>query len=110
MKTYQNMVSEEGWIGKDQIEIPTLQALAHSRSVTFRSSIENCIGGEAYVNQLALLIIGRCGFGFLLNWADPSRTEDKEMTLQEAFQIVSESGVIDIIVPKWVQKLVLLRM
>ncbi|KJA21399.1 hypothetical protein HYPSUDRAFT_42040 [Hypholoma sublateritium FD-334 SS-4] len=84
LRTYRDMVADEGWAGRDQISVPVVQAL------TFK---------------VALLVISKCGFGFSFSWSEPVRTADGRMSLQEAFRVVSETILITSFVPKWVRKL-----
>ncbi|KAF9553104.1 cytochrome P450 [Agrocybe pediades] len=84
LRTYKEMISAEGWDSKDEIEIPVIQKL------TF---------------QLALLIIGKCGFGFSFNWFAPPKSDDGRMSIQEALRIVADTHMAAIFTPKWVQNL-----
>ncbi|KAF4618306.1 hypothetical protein D9613_011546 [Agrocybe pediades] len=84
LRTYKEMISAEGWDLKDEIEIPVIQKL------TF---------------QLALLIIGKCGFGFSFNWFAPPKSDDGRMSIQEALRIVADTHMAAIFTPKWVQNL-----
>ncbi|KAF8966623.1 cytochrome P450 [Flammula alnicola] len=84
MKTYREMVSAEGWTDKNEIGVPAVQAL------TFK---------------LALLIIGKCGFGFSFDWTEPAKTSDGKMSIQEALRIVADTHMIALFVPKWIQNL-----
>ena len=58
--------------------------------------------------QLAALIIGRCGFGFSFDWLEPARSADGKMTIQHALRVVSESTMVLLFVPKWLQRLPIL--
>lgn len=84
LRTYHEMVSGEGWTDKQEIDVPVVQAL------TFK---------------LALLIIGKCGFGFSFNWLEPPQSADGKMTIQEALRIVSESPAIVLFAPTWFKRL-----
>ncbi|KJA20056.1 hypothetical protein HYPSUDRAFT_68834 [Hypholoma sublateritium FD-334 SS-4] len=84
LDTYHEMVAEEGWTNKDRISVSAVQNL------TFK---------------LALLIIGKCGFGFSFTWSEPARTSDGRMSVQEALRIVGDTFMIVTFVPKWVQRL-----
>ncbi|KJA21394.1 hypothetical protein HYPSUDRAFT_67739 [Hypholoma sublateritium FD-334 SS-4] len=84
LKTYREMVAEEGWSTQDQINIPAAQAL----TVKF-----------------ALLIIGKCGFGFPFKWADPARTSDGRMSVQEALRISADSFIVTLFTPWWMKAL-----
>lgn len=55
--------------------------------------------------QLALLIIGKCGFGFSFTWSEPARTSDGRMSVQEALRITADTFMISTFAPKWTQKL-----
>ncbi|KJA21395.1 hypothetical protein HYPSUDRAFT_42034 [Hypholoma sublateritium FD-334 SS-4] len=82
LKTYREMVAEEGWSTQDRISIPAVQSL------TFK---------------LALLIIGKCGFGFQFSWAEPARTADGRMAVQEALRISADSFKVSLFVPWWIK-------
>ncbi|KAF8068992.1 cytochrome P450 [Lyophyllum atratum] len=84
LATYRQMESMEGWIGKDSIEIPAVQNLS---------------------TKLALLIIGRCGFGFTFDWSAPPTGPDGQMSVQEAIRILADSHVIGLMMPDWVRYL-----
>ncbi|KAF9482311.1 cytochrome P450 [Pholiota conissans] len=84
LTTYREMVTEEGWTNKKEVDIPVIQAL------TFK---------------LALLIIGKCGFGFSFTWSEPARTADGRMSVQEAIRVVADTFMISSFVPKWIQNL-----
>ncbi|KAF8155579.1 cytochrome P450 [Crassisporium funariophilum] len=88
LKTYHEMVVAEGWTGKKEIDVPVIQTL------TFK---------------LALLIIGKCGFGFSFDWFAPPRSADGSMSLQEALRVVADSHMIALFLPKWIQRLPLTR-
>lgn len=55
--------------------------------------------------QLALLIIGKCGFGFSFNWLEPPRSIDGKMTIQHALRAIADSVAAVLFVPKWIQRL-----
>ena len=55
--------------------------------------------------QLALLIIGKCGFGFSFNWLEPPRSADGKMTIQHALRSIADSVAAVLLVPKWFQRL-----
>ncbi|KAH9478750.1 Cytochrome P450 monooxygenase 124 [Psilocybe cubensis] len=84
LNTYNDMVEAEGWKGKKEIDVPVIQTL------TFK---------------LALLIIGKCGFGFSFDWSSPPRSEDGSLSIQEALRIVADSHMIATFLPKWIQNL-----
>ncbi|PPQ65337.1 hypothetical protein CVT26_000052 [Gymnopilus dilepis] len=84
LRMYKEMIAAEGWDGKKTIEIPVIQKL------TFK---------------FALLIIGRCGFGFDFNWFSPPRAADGSMSVLEALRIVGDSYMIAVFLPKWIQNL-----
>ncbi|GLB42270.1 putative cytochrome P450 [Lyophyllum shimeji] len=80
LETYREMIAAEGWSKKDLINVPVVQTL------TFK---------------LALLIIGKCGFGFSFNWTAPPTAPDGTMSVQEALRIVADSHMLAIFAPKW---------
>ena len=57
------------------------------------------------IPQLALLTIGKCGFGFSFDWAQPPRSADGKMTIQHALHCISDSTTAVLVVPKWLQRL-----
>ncbi|KAF8637847.1 hypothetical protein AX17_002473 [Amanita inopinata Kibby_2008] len=75
---YREMVAVEGWAEKEVVDVSVVQHL------TFK---------------LALLIIGRCGFGFNLNWSTPPRAPDGSMSVHEAIRIVTENHMISLFAP-----------
>ncbi|KAF9051514.1 cytochrome P450 [Panaeolus papilionaceus] len=84
IQTYRDMISAEGWVGKDTVDVPSVQGL------TFK---------------FALLMIGKCGFGFSFNWAEPPRSSDGKYTIQEAVSIVTEHNILLSFTPVWVRNL-----
>ncbi|KAF8815129.1 cytochrome P450 [Phlegmacium glaucopus] len=84
LKTYHEMIAVEGWADKKEISVPVVQSL------TFK---------------LALLIIGKCGFGFSFNWLEPPQSADGKMTIQHALRTVADSPSAILFVPKWIQRL-----
>ncbi|PPQ91914.1 hypothetical protein CVT25_001285 [Psilocybe cyanescens] len=89
LKTYGDMIAAEGWEGKQEIDVPVIQTL------TFK---------------LALLIIGKCGFGFSFNWFSPPRSKDGSLSIQEALRIVTDSHMIAVFLPQWIQNLPIKKM
>ena len=55
--------------------------------------------------QLAILIIGKCGFGFSFNWLEPPRSTDGKMTIQRALRAIADSVAAVIFVPRWFKRL-----
>lgn len=55
--------------------------------------------------QLALLIIGKCGFGFPFNWLEPARSTDGKMTIQHALYTLANSFLAVLYVPRWFKRL-----
>ncbi|KAH0580883.1 hypothetical protein H2248_012042 [Termitomyces sp. 'cryptogamus'] len=82
--TYREMVSAENWSSKITIDVPVIQRL------TFK---------------LALLIIGKCGFGFSFNWSAPPTAPDGNMSIQGALRIVADSSMLAVAAPKWLLSL-----
>ncbi|KAG6901989.1 hypothetical protein C0995_005948 [Termitomyces sp. Mi166 len=80
LETYREMLSAENWSSKTALDVPVIQKL------TFK---------------LALLIIGKCGFGFSFNWSAPPTAPDGSMSVQEALRIVADSHMLAIAAPKW---------
>ncbi|KAG6917128.1 hypothetical protein DXG01_003794 [Tephrocybe rancida] len=80
LETYREMLSAENWGSQTTIDVPVVQTL------TFK---------------LALLIIGKCGFGFSFNWSAPPTAPDGSMSVQEALRIVADSSMLAIAAPKW---------
>ncbi|KAJ7927562.1 cytochrome P450 [Mycena leptocephala] len=79
VEIYRDMVQAEGWKDKDSIDIPVIQKI----TVKF-----------------AFLVISACGFGFPSTWETP-QAADGSMSAQEALNIVSDTPLILLIVPKW---------
>ncbi|KAG6850123.1 hypothetical protein H0H93_000745 [Arthromyces matolae] len=64
------------------------------------------VSAENWNSQtLALLIIGKCGFGFSFDWTAPPTAPDGSMPIQEALRIVADSNVLMIAAPKWLLNL-----
>jgi len=60
---------------------------------------------SSYLPQFALLIIGRCGFGFDFNWSTPPKATDGRISVQEALRIVADNYMIMIMAPRFIQNL-----
>ncbi|KAF8903942.1 cytochrome P450 [Gymnopilus junonius] len=84
LSTYKEMLAGEGWESKKEVEIPILQKF------TFK---------------YALLIIGKCGFGFDFNWFSPPKAADGKMSVLESLRVVADTYMIPVFMPKWVLKL-----
>lgn len=102
LRTYRDMVADEGWATRDQISVPVVQTLTFKVS---SSLLKPVTPSQSPGLQVALLVISKCGFGFSFNWSEPVRTADGRMSLQEAFRVVSETVLITSFIPKWVRKL-----
>ncbi|KAK7463034.1 hypothetical protein VKT23_007617 [Stygiomarasmius scandens] len=84
VKTYKDMLATEGWEGKkagEQMEVKSIQDL------TFK---------------FALLLIGKCGFGFNFTWADPPQSSTR-MPVQEAIRTVADTYMLFVFAPRWVK-------
>ena len=55
--------------------------------------------------QLALLITGRCGFGFSFTWLEPPRSADGKMAIQHALHTIVDHFLAVPFVPKWIERL-----
>ncbi|KAF8914791.1 cytochrome P450 [Mucidula mucida] len=88
--TYYDMMRAEGWDGAKEVNVTAVQSL------TFK---------------LALLIIGRCGFGFPFDWITPLQASehDGDMSVNEAFRLVAEESLFLTFAPKWLKDLRLKR-
>ncbi|KAF4583601.1 hypothetical protein EYR38_002356 [Pleurotus pulmonarius] len=84
LQAYHEMVQAEGWMGKDVAEVPVVQKL------TFK---------------LALHVLGRCAFGFPVNWSTPATLPNGSMSLNEALRIVTDTAIFAVCFPSWVYKL-----
>ncbi|KAF8882453.1 cytochrome P450 [Infundibulicybe gibba] len=84
LNTYREMLVGEQWDDKESVEVSSIQAL------TFK---------------LALLVIGKCGFGFNFDWSAPPKGPDGSMSVQESLRIVADANLLSTVVPKWVLKL-----
>ncbi|KAF5318599.1 hypothetical protein D9619_010824 [Psilocybe cf. subviscida] len=88
LKIYSEMVDVEGFATRPESNVSAVQSL------TFK---------------LALVIIGRCGFGFPFTWTtDQESTTDAsgEMSVQEALRIVADSNMVALLVPRWIRELI----
>ena len=94
------MIAFERWADQKTVNIPVVQEYTFKvyLFILARLAFEQRI-------QLALLMIGRCGFGFPFNWSAPARAPDGSMSIQEALRVVGDTYMIATILPKWVQKL-----
>ncbi|KAG7097880.1 hypothetical protein E1B28_005192 [Marasmius oreades] len=84
LKTYQDMVSAEGWSDKKTVDVPVTQV------ATFK---------------FALIVLGLCAFGFDFNWTEPAATTEGEMTVQEAMRTVIDNYLYLIFTPPWMKRL-----
>ena len=55
--------------------------------------------------QFALLMIGKCGFGFSFDWDSPSTAPDGSLSVQEALRVVADSIKLLTFSPKWLEHL-----
>ena len=102
------MIAEERWTNKDRIPGLAVQSL------TFKAGFQPSLVPASYSyyispNQLALLIIGKCGFGFPFSWSEPARTSDGRMSIQEALSISADTFMINTFAPGWTQILPIKR-
>jgi len=81
---YRNMIDVEGWSSQEIVEVETFHKLTY---------------------KLALLVIGKAGFGFDMKWTRGDEAEETEMSLQEAIRISSESVHILSIAKDWMLRL-----
>jgi len=79
-KTYNDMILTEGWDTRDAVHVPVMQ------DVTMK---------------FAFLIISTCGFGFPATWADPPKSQDGKMPVQQALKIVAGTHLLTLAVPRW---------
>ncbi|KAF5368657.1 hypothetical protein D9757_010213 [Collybiopsis confluens] len=87
-KTYREMIVSEGWEAKGTGSTTAAQEL------TFK---------------LALILIGKCAFGFSLSWDDPPRTSDGRESIQDTMKTVAETTILRLAAPRWVMRLPLRR-
>ncbi|KAG6900466.1 hypothetical protein C0993_010184 [Termitomyces sp. T159_Od127] len=78
------MEATEGWSNKQMVDIPSVETLS---------------------TKMALLLIARCGFGFSFDWSAPPAGPDGEMSVQEALRVLTDSYVISMMLPEWMQYL-----
>jgi len=108
LNTYREMVFAEGWGDKKEIDIPVVQKLTFKVSTILPYFKTWNILSYSF-HQLALIIIGKCGFGFSFNWFTPPKSHDGIMPVQQALQIVSETHMIALFLPKWIKNLPIKR-
>ncbi|KAF5343692.1 hypothetical protein D9757_014535 [Collybiopsis confluens] len=82
LETYREMVRSEGWEVRGSASVSAVQDL------TFK---------------FALILIGKCAFGFSLNWNDPPRASGGGMSIQETMGIVTSTYMLRIFAPRWVR-------
>ncbi|KAG6897030.1 hypothetical protein C0992_004558 [Termitomyces sp. T32_za158] len=78
------MEAAEGWSNKPMVDIPSADTLS---------------------TKMALLVIARCGFGLSFDWRSPPIGPDGEMSVQEALRLLTDSYIISMMIPKWIQYL-----
>lgn len=77
------MVTNEGWLNKSLVEIPSMHDLTY---------------------KYAMILIATCGFGHRLGWKlDKSSSDD--MSFGEAMEIIVDSHILLLILPKWAYSL-----
>jgi len=85
---YREMGFEEGWDSKTVIEAPCINQLT---------------------NKFSLIIIARCGFGHERPWkSSPSETD--ALSYGDALQIVTETCIERLIIPRWMFRLPIARL
>ena len=105
-KTYDEMISMEGWTDKKEIDIPVVQSLTFKVwDLVWDFYMTALASNPPTTPQLALLIIGKCGFGFSFNWLELPRSHDDKMTIQHALRVISASPAVILLIPKWLQHL-----
>lgn len=103
LETYREMISAEGWDKKDAIDVPIIQTLTFK--VYDLCRLIASLSNSSFRAKLALLIIGKCGFGFSFNWTAPPTAPDGSMSVQESLRIVADTYMWNITAPKWVLRL-----
>ncbi|KAF9525621.1 cytochrome P450 [Crepidotus variabilis] len=83
LQLYRDMTAAEQWDGKQEIVVPVAQ------DITFK---------------LALLVIGKCGFGFRFGWLDSPQSGGRKFSLQEALRIVADTNLQATLLPKWIRR------
>jgi hypothetical protein len=103
------MVQTEGWKDKDSIDIPVIQKITVKVYMFLRYN------HHLTFLQFAFLVISACGFGFPSTWfvincgnelqlmvsRETPQAADGSMSAQEALNIVSDTPLIQLFVPKW---------
>ncbi|KAJ7634807.1 cytochrome P450 [Roridomyces roridus] len=79
-RLYREMLEVEGWQDSKVVDIPVIQRLTL---------------------KLAFLIISSCGFGIPCFWADPPKSADGSMTMQETLKLVTDSHMLPHLIPSW---------
>ncbi|KDQ07348.1 hypothetical protein BOTBODRAFT_167101 [Botryobasidium botryosum FD-172 SS1] len=82
--TFQDMVATEGWGQQDST--PTI--------------IMNDI-----TTKFALAVVSSCAFGLKFPWAEPPKSADGTMTLQESLVISTRDAAVRAFAPRWVYRL-----
>lgn len=108
--TYREMVSAERWSNKKEIDIPVVQKLTFKVSSTLLHSVLAFSNILSYsFHQLALIIIGKCGFGFSFNWFTPPKSHAGKMPAQKALEIATKTYMFALFLPKWIKNLPIKR-
>ncbi|KAL5531294.1 hypothetical protein ACEPAG_4171 [Sanghuangporus baumii] len=84
LRVYREMITKEGWLAKDVVDVPVIQT---------------------YTFKLALFVIASCGFGLPFTWDEPPTASEGSMSIQEALAIVSEYNLARTSAPRWFWKL-----
>ncbi|KAK7044671.1 cytochrome P450 [Favolaschia claudopus] len=77
---YRDMLEVEGWNHKNSVDVPAVTNIT---------------------TKVAFLLISTCGFGFPSTWDTPPTAPDGGMSIQEALKIVTQTSVVDVVIPKW---------
>lgn len=93
------MVADEGWTNKSSVEIPSIHDLTYKVTRPFHYFV--CL---LIVRQYAMILIATCGFGHRLSWKLDKSSSD-EMSFGEAMEIIVDSHILLLVLPKWAYSL-----
>ncbi len=95
------MLATDQWANRHEVSVPSVQ------KITFK--VRRHAGADTFIDpkfpQLALFVIATCGFGISFDWEEPLRSENRAMPIQQAFRIISDTGIFAVFAPKWVKRL-----
>ncbi|KAL0573735.1 hypothetical protein V5O48_008231 [Marasmius crinis-equi] len=100
LKTYREMISEEGWTDKKSVDIPVLQAATFKVNITQLSAL-----GKITYTQAGILSSPWSSSGYAPSVLTSIATAQGEMTVQQVMRIVLDNHVFLVFAPEWLKRL-----